>query len=283
MTYHFPICLRYVVDFNLFCTGCYLLSKAVAVFGRHRDFNSHACSLYWQAGIGLQLFDTFGNLGKVWWGVISSGAELVTHLALCSLVLFHTKSSLGHRFLDHPNGIRALCRRIHAFFSHQSRDFFAERCEVVVTFFFPDLDFSLLKNLKTRWGIAVRWLSALKGERRIPTSFTISPSSNLPKAFWRSPLLAASPLETFTKTLLIWRTSSRFVSLWWLNEGEQWRLERRTRLSSILVLYFCSRQSWIKNETIIWISSLWRIPRIASLPSLDVQWKHWLAWVSQKP
>src|SRR5436190_3950560 len=32
-------------------------------------------------------------------------------------------------------------------------------------------------------------------------------------AFWRSVCLATSPLETFTKTLMIWITSSRFVSL----------------------------------------------------------------------
>lgn len=45
------------------------------------------------------------------------------------------------------------------------------------------------------------------------TSLTISGTSVVPNAFWRSPCFASSPLPTFTNTLLICITSSRFVSL----------------------------------------------------------------------
>src|ERR1700731_2107854 len=41
------------------------------------------------------------------------------------------------------------------------------------------------------------------------TSFTLL----APNVFCRSACFPTSPFETFTKTLLIWRTSSRFVSL----------------------------------------------------------------------
>ena len=45
------------------------------------------------------------------------------------------------------------------------------------------------------------------------TSLTTAAVSAVPKAFLRSPAFATSPLETLTKTLLIWSTSSRSLSL----------------------------------------------------------------------
>lgn len=45
------------------------------------------------------------------------------------------------------------------------------------------------------------------------TSLTISDTSDVPNPLWRSPVLATSPFETLTKTLLICSTSSKFVSL----------------------------------------------------------------------
>ena len=50
-------------------------------------------------------------------------------------------------------------------------------------------------------------------EHQRHTSLTISLTSVFPKALLRSPCFATSPLDTFTKTLLICRTSSKFVSL----------------------------------------------------------------------
>lgn len=78
------------------------------------------------------------------------------------------------------------------------------------------------------------------------TSLTISLTVILPKAFSRSPCLATSPLDTFTKTLLICRTSSKFVSLRdvvSLSVQMSGNIGKLTLHCAIPVLYFCSRQS----------------------------------------
>lgn len=54
------------------------------------------------------------------------------------------------------------------------------------------------------------------------TSLTISSTFDFPNAFCKSLLFATSPFDTFTKTLLICRTSSKFVSL--ENENQRLRL-----------------------------------------------------------
>ena len=68
------------------------------------------------------------------------------------------------------------------------------------------------------------------------TSLTISCKFFFPNAFWRSSVFVTSPLETFTKTLLTWSTSSKFVSLGTISRGLDTRSRFLTRQSSIPVL-----------------------------------------------
>ena len=98
---------------------------------------------------------------------------------------------------------------VDAFLRDESGYFFTERGEVVISFFLTDLEFPFLEDL---FGVLVSIYIYIY-VKVIRTSLMISFTSFVLNAFWRSPVLATSPFETFVKTLEIWSTLSRSVSL----------------------------------------------------------------------
>ena len=99
---------------------------------------------------------------------------------------------------------------VDAFLRDESGYFFTERGEVVISFFLTDLEFPFLEDLFWRVGEYIYIYIYVKVIR---TSLMISFTSFVLNAFWRSPVLATSPFETLVKTLEIWSTLSRSVSL----------------------------------------------------------------------